>query len=443
MTAKVLVVALDAADYRLIQYFIHRGRLPNLRDLMGKGRTHRLASLSGLTDDALWASFQYGDGLGRHGRYHWQRESKNRKGYVYDTVGETDLTAWWEPLAEQGFKVAIFDIPKAKLTDLKGGLHLTDWLVHGRYGQDVKSSPPALADDVLNRFGNLENSYCRLAPEQADTIETKDIVESLLDSVARKTAAATHFLAQSDWDIFATSFKELHCLSHLRSIEPVLEGSDDTLSSPFQKICDAIDDALGRLRHLAGKDCVPIIFSTTGMTTNKSIEHLAPELANRIDRILKPKKGIAEYFGRKRQPAVEVLPYNEDSLALRIRAKSNRERRKRTESIEKLVMDLRDGNTGHKVFFHSHRLPTTHPGPRANRLPDVLITLTASAGQPSELKSDALGTIREQTTAIRPGNHSGNGFLITPPLVPAKENYAMEDIGALVTQTLKLRSNNP
>lgn len=424
-----------------MQLFANRGYLPNLSALMKHGAIKRLSSARGLTDDALWASFQYGTGLGDHGRYHWQRDIKNSKNYLYDTQGEDGLRAWWEPLSDAGYNIAIFDIPKAKLTQVKNGLHLTDWLVHGRYGQDVKSSPPSLAGEILQQFGNLHTSYCRLPPEDANKVSATDIADSLLQSVSLKKRAAAYVLDTGNWDIFATSFKELHCLSHLLNPEAVLRNAVD--ETPFLKIFEAIDAALGDLVKAAGDGAVPFIFSTTAMGRNKTIEHLAAKLTSRINRKLNTRRGMARFLSRARFSSVKNIPYNEDSFALRIQADTADEKQSLIERTEALLVDLKDCETGQPVFAHCQRLSQTNDGPRADHLPDILAVLQVSAGQPAGIQSEALGVIRNKTTAIRPGNHNGNGFIIVPQSVPAEaisNSIGMSNLGELLTQTLKSAS---
>ena len=77
MTAKILAIALDGAPNRLIEAGSRDGTLPNLAALRGRGGLHSIAAPAGITDDGLWASFQYAAPLGEHGRYHWRQRRRN------------------------------------------------------------------------------------------------------------------------------------------------------------------------------------------------------------------------------------------------------------------------------------------------------------------------------------------------------------------------------
>jgi hypothetical protein len=74
----------------------------------------RLTGPVGATDDALWASFQYGVPVGVHGRYNYLLKlSTGKFGMAYTEEGH--LAPFWRNLANQGLRVAILDVPKCSV----------------------------------------------------------------------------------------------------------------------------------------------------------------------------------------------------------------------------------------------------------------------------------------------------------------------------------------
>src|SRR5579872_1989591 len=159
MPARLLVVALDGADGRLLDRATLDGTLPTLSALRSRGRAWRLSSTPADTDDSLWASFQYGVGTGEHGRYEC---------FLDDDYGgrrnapdeEIDRETFWDRLSSQGHHVAVLDIPKCRRPRALNGIHLADWLVHGRYFPAPVSYPAALAEEIVARFGPALPSQC-------------------------------------------------------------------------------------------------------------------------------------------------------------------------------------------------------------------------------------------------------------------------------------------
>jgi hypothetical protein len=82
------MIALDAADGRLLEEWIIAGDLPHLAALSVRGAVKRpIAPYA--TDDALWASFQYGVPVGEHGRYHYRTQlSTGKFGMAHTEEGD-------------------------------------------------------------------------------------------------------------------------------------------------------------------------------------------------------------------------------------------------------------------------------------------------------------------------------------------------------------------
>src|SRR5262249_33852679 len=158
-TARLLIIALDGADGILLDRRSADGSLPHLAAVRQRGRAKRLAAPPGLTDDAHWASFQYAVDVGEHGRYHyWMRLSNGRFGLAQ--TDEEDRETFWDRLARHERRVAILDVPKCRAPRPINGIHLADWLVHGRTFAKPLSYPASLAREIEEQFGSAPPSHC-------------------------------------------------------------------------------------------------------------------------------------------------------------------------------------------------------------------------------------------------------------------------------------------
>lgn len=386
MPAKTLVIGLDATDPQF---------LPYLRSLDGLTRSV-VATPEGLTDDCIWASFQYACGPGGHGRYHWKRDASKAGKFEFCTQGEEGLQSFWEPLAQKGSKVAVFDLPKMRLTAPPNGLHLSDWLVHGRYGPHPQSSPPELAAQILQEFGPAPASPCGTRQTQFSPAELTTLLENLLLSVQRKQSAARHHLQSQEWDLFMTSFKEIHCLSHLHW---------PTSAELVAPLLQAIDEAIQELIRTAGSQAEVTVFSTSGMGVNINLQPLHLKLVDRLQEHLRMglRGTVDKIFGKSK---VRPLPYNESCLALRLENPSPQEQ----ETIEQCLMQIKNGKTGQPVFQKVMHPKKLWPGSRSHRLPDLLLPLNPQSGPLEHLTSNTLGDLSGSPEAVRQGNHQGPGF---------------------------------
>lgn len=303
MPARLLMIALDGADSRHLERWSDDGTLPNLASLRRRGRTRHLAGPLVSTDDSLWASFQYGLMEGDHGRlfYHWLQPS----GEVGSSfLAEDGRETFWDRLGADGARVAILDVPKCAEIKRVNGIHLADWLVHGRYYDEPRSAPEGLAAEVIDRFGPAPPSLCGYRAPPLGDQGLRDVVGNLRTSVARKRAAALHYLAAEPWDLFIAGFKEAHCachgLWHLADPDhPEFDRArSERLQWPLLQVFRDLDAAIGDLVAAAGPEAEVVVFSTTEMVPNGSIDHLLPQVVRRLNRAVsgRPSTRVARIF---------------------------------------------------------------------------------------------------------------------------------------------------
>lgn len=289
MPARLLMIALDGADSRRLERWSEDGTLPNLAALRRKGRTRRLVGPLVTTDDSLWASFQYGLGEGAHGRlFYHALESSGDLGWTF--LAEGGRETFWDRLGARGTRIAIFDVPKCAEIKPVNGIHLADWLVHGRYYNEPRSAPEGLAAEVIARFGPAPPSICGYYQPALSDEQLHEIGVNIRASVVQKRAAALHYLAAEPWDLFIVGFKEAHCAGHgLWNLadpdHPEFDAArSERLGWPVRRIFMDLDVAIGDLVAAAGPAADIVVFSTTEMEPNGSIDHLLPQLVRRLNR---------------------------------------------------------------------------------------------------------------------------------------------------------------
>ena len=426
MTARLLIIALDGAEGRTLDTASRDGTLPNLSALRKQGCAWALSSERGMTDDALWASFQYGADLAEHGRYSWQILSAAGKPIV-SFMAEADRETFWDDLSEQGLRVAVFDAPKCRPPRPLNGIHLVDWLAHGRYYPDGPVSyPTSLAEEVVSRFGAAPHSRCGYEPGTLDDDDVKEIRDNLFRSVQQKRAAGLHFLSAENWDLFFVAFKEAHCGCYMfwDFADPVHKRHDAAraarLGNPVLDILKRQDAAVGELVAAAGPSASIVIFSTTDFVPNGSISHLLPELVRRLNSYLESCdwEMVAASSGariRARSSSSEVISisYSDDVAALRVPRRyweSKAAYSRRLDLVVALLRELVDAEEATHVVSSVTRPSSEHIGQRPKHLPDLLAHIRTNFC-PHAVMSPRLGRIEAPIPQIRTGNHAAGGFV--------------------------------
>ena len=452
MPARLLIIALDGADSKTIERMSSDGALPNLARLRKCGVAGSLSSPDGITDDGVWASVHYGSGLGEHGRYFYIQKAASG-GMAMRFQEETEDPTFWDRLSDAGNRVAIFDIPKCRAPRPLNGIHLCDWIVHGHYFDDPRSYPPELASEVVSTFGPELPSQCGYQFALLDESEIDAIRDDLLTSIQTKEAAARAYLRSDCWDLFFVGFKEAHCAGHSLWKAPSAEAETAT---PVETVLRRLDDAIGYLVEEAGEGARIMVFTTTQMIANASIEHLLPALVARLNRALSgppfamwgetiKSKKIRRFYRRLfGEPPLSLLPYNENCAALRINvpaADAGRHEEVVDKSI-RLLREIIDTATGKPVVEAIDRPSRQYGGARSNQLPDLLIRLVPGV-IPSSVSSPALGRVKATPPVLRPGNHAGNGYFIaTGADVSAARLTEMSGIGSFCESVLSGRGES-
>ena len=445
MSTRFLMIALDGADGVLLDRWSADGTLPNLASLRQRGSVTRLHAPEGITDDGLWASFQYAAALGEHGRYHWrQRLRSGQMGMSY--LDEADRTSFWTRLSDEGFRVAVFDIPKCGPPKPLNGIHLVDWLVHGRYFKKPVSFPESLAAEVISRYGPAPPSRCDYDVSPLSESEIEEVVSNLRTSIFRKRAAGLRYVSAERWDLFMIGFKEAHCACHhlwdLADAEHPLHRPElnDRLGQPLKVIFRDLDAAVGALIEAAGKDAAIVVFSPSNFERNSTLAHLMPEIVRRINRELGESALDRLIHGLSRgrvRSVCELLPYNENGTALRLNLKNARPGRgmsddsyrlNRMDAIAALVRELKDADTGSPVVVAVDRPSIDCPGSRSAWLPDLLVRYSPGIC-PEAVTSARLGRIEAPRPALRPGDHASGGIIFHSEEA-GHSVQAVEDIAA-------------
>ena len=458
MSARLLIIALDGADGILLDRWSADGTLPNLAALRARGATKRLSAPAGVTDDALWASFQYAESIGEHGRnYFYQGLDNGGMDMAY--LNEADRESFWQTLSNQGLQVGIFDVPKCGLPRPINGIHLVDWLVHGRYFMEPKSHPESLAGEVVEKFGPAPPSRCGGKGPSPSVDEEKEVVANMRLAAARKRAAGLHYLNSEPWDLFVIGFKEAHCAGHRYwDLTDPKHGDYDPernalLGDPFRTIFRDLDAAVGDLVAAVGPDTPVAVFSTTDMEPNATLNHLMPAIGKRLRRrlgespIARGLRYVMKRFGATSPiaPLCDLMPSNENCAAIRVNPQGGffrhtpgyeRKKAKLVERAESLLRELVDADTGLRVIAVIDRPSAQYPGKRAAALPDLLLRCAPNT-LPRAVVSPRLGRIEAEVPQLRTGNHAVGGFLVSTGDAFAGVN-AMEDFGSAAAKALQV-----
>ena len=279
-SSRVLMIALDAAEPRLVEQWMAEGTLPTLKHLYSKGAYGRLKSSADWLAGSPWPTFYTGTMPSEHGLYHylqWRTLARPAPGWIAPIP-------FWRSLDKMGSRVISLDVPMTLPADPFEGIEISGWATHDRLAPPA-SQPPEIIDWINQEFGPpiLSDELFELQPVAALLRSCNEIIQTT-HHVAK---VAEVLMRKEDWDLFIVGFGAPHRGGHrLWDLSGTLgepkPNEVEDFASALREIYVACDTAVGRLLDTAGDDANIIVFSLHGMGANTSRVTLLPVMLNRV-----------------------------------------------------------------------------------------------------------------------------------------------------------------
>ena len=278
------MIAMDAAEARLVEAWMAAGVLPNLRKLRAAGIFGRLKSSADWLSGSPWPTFYTGTPPDEHGLYRFLQWRPERMGFSRPAPDWLDLQPFWRRFGADGPAAVMVNIPQVYPAAPFNGVELSGWGTHDRLA--APSSYPA---DVLTRV-RREFGPSPVAPEvhrRESMARLLALRDAWVAATERSAQIALRLMADHAWDLFGVAFGATHRCGHKLWDGSALDGpagDDDAarLSAALRDVYVACDRAVGRLVESAGPEAVVMVFSLHGMGPNTSRVEVLPDLLRAV-----------------------------------------------------------------------------------------------------------------------------------------------------------------
>lgn len=281
--APVLAIALDAAEWSLIEGWARDGTMPNMKRLYERGAHGRLISTVDWLAGTPWPSFYTGSYPPDHGflfHLQWRSATMQHERPSHDWL---PMTPFYRRFGDFGKRVIAIDVPITYAADSLNGIEVTSWSTH-----DKVTPPTSYPRDALDWI-NREIGSEPITIEQAGVRSVRSLLklrDELIESAERQAALCELLIAREPWDFFIVALGAAHRAGHkLWDRSSVLSLTEDEGAEYDQALRDvyvACDDALGRILEAAGPEATVLCFALHGMEKNRSRFSLVPEMLERV-----------------------------------------------------------------------------------------------------------------------------------------------------------------
>ncbi|MDH3702661.1 MAG: alkaline phosphatase family protein [Alphaproteobacteria bacterium] len=294
-TSRMFIIGLDAADKDLIERWAGDGELPAFRSLMDSSVWGDIENPRGLEAGSCWPTFYFGLTPGETGQFDGARyfDSEHYE-HVSFRPDEARRDAIWTTLSKAGKLCGVIDAPYSFPVNDINGIKLVDRGAHVPAGgsdyMDFRTHPAALADEIIERFGEDPANGHSSDFFNVDTAGgIKKFRDLYVERIENKTALALHYWRDRPWDFFLTCFTEAHCVGHrCWHVHDTDHPDHDAavaaeVGDPVKAIYIALDRAIGRLVEAARGEARVLVYLSHGMGPGYSGTRLLDRILARLD----------------------------------------------------------------------------------------------------------------------------------------------------------------
>lgn len=483
--AKILFIGIDALDKDLLLHWAAEGSLPVFRSLLDTGAWSITSNPVGLYVGAVWPSFFTAVSPARHRRYCYEQlRTGTYRTYPFSPF-DIKAEPFWDALSRAGRRVAIIDVPKSFPSQQLNGIQLVDW---GSHDRDLPfcTWPPSLAEEVAARFGDYPVHLCD-GPRETPA-EFRQLRDSLIAGIQKKTELIEHFLEQGNWDLFLTVFGEGQCVGHQcwhlhDSNHPRYDAElARSVGNPIKDVYIALDSAIGRIRSRIDSQSIVFVFTSHGMGPHYDGSFLLDAMLRALDsaelsaaprrvaRVLDwcwantpdfLRQRLRPLRTQARQVLGEAVPLRDTSLrkcfpvpnndvcgAIRInligrepqgRIAKGREYDTFVAELSSALLSFVNSDRNTPLVRRILRSRDYYQGEYFDDLPDLLVEWNREFPI-STIHSPKTGTIRRDYRGTRTGDHTPDGLFVAVgpkvPRGPVKDDVSVMDLAPTIAAFL-------
>jgi predicted AlkP superfamily phosphohydrolase/phosphomutase len=272
MRSRLLAIALDAADWGLIQEWGGQGLLPNLARLAGQGPVHSLENYPLYRNETPWVSALTGCFPDRTG--YWTPLRFRSSGYRVGSDGAYSYRPNRPFYAmAPGRRVTVFDLPHCgQLFPEAEGVQVLGWGAHSPMGGG-QSLPAGLFGSLRRRFGAHPARRTQDRGSWWDSGRLQRLRAALLQGLERRGRILRALLAEHPADLTLLAFSELHIAGHhfwhlSDRRHPAYGRNQPPLPDFLLEIYRAADRVLGELLERVPAGDNLLVFSPEGGAAN-------------------------------------------------------------------------------------------------------------------------------------------------------------------------------
>lgn len=189
MTAKLVVIGLDGATWKVLDPLIEAGKLPTLARLREEGTQGTLESIRPPISCPAWFCYSTGKNPGKLGIYGWRNFDPRTRTDRFNDYKQLQDAEVWDYAGQAGYKSAVLNIPTMFPPKAIEG-----YMVCGMQAEQHQewTHPPELKDELVEELGY------RVSPEHKMLWDPEAAYEEILELFPKRFDAARRLVDEVD-----------------------------------------------------------------------------------------------------------------------------------------------------------------------------------------------------------------------------------------------------
>lgn len=356
---RVFVLGLDGATFDLIDPWLEAGSLPNLYSFMDSGAYGKLESVLPPMSPPAWASAITGVNPGKHAMFDWYRRLPNSRALVSETSKSLRTKAIWTLLSEAGRPVGAINVPLSDPPHPVNG-----FMISGMPHTDPKgyTYPKELQEELE---GYLTDSM----GDHLNDENAKELLDKFMRTYRERLEVTIRLMQERPWDLFWVVFTATDRIQHyywkfMDENHPKYDpDAPEFLKEAIFNLWVEIDAGIGRILEVMPDDATVIIMSDHGfgpIYKEVRLHNLVRGRDLEGDPICYTDGGIAQliYLDLQGRLPYGVVPQDKYEET--------------RDHVAKLLMDLRDPETGEAAVKAVYRKEEIYKGRYLSKAPDLV-----------------------------------------------------------------------
>jgi len=266
MVKRVFTIGLDGATWDILDPYMQKGSLPNLKRIVDSGVRGYLKSTIPPNSPIAWSSFMTGANPGKHGIFGFT-EHLDGDSYLKRPLSQRAmrLPTMWDILSRKGVKNITINVPVTYPPKEINGCLISGMFTPSTH---VDYTYPSTLKEELGKAG-IQYKINIKEPIAADK-GSAEFFKDLYNVTENRYLAAKYLISNKKWDFFTVVFTGIDRLQHrfMDSIVPG-RGKNDSIGREVDKYFRYLDERIGNLMQLAGKDANIVFLSDHGFAKLK------------------------------------------------------------------------------------------------------------------------------------------------------------------------------